>query len=194
MKQHNVEGSSVLCIGVRHRDEVLYFRDAGYDKVDGIDLFSNDYIIECDMSKMYESKKAAVGYDTARALPEHATLLLTNILREYTPVDNITSVLDIGGGTGRFSPLLQNLYQCPVYTFDPSVEMLKQGASRNLNDIHWLASNAEYIPLKSDSIDLVWMSQVYHHLENRQLAFHEISRVLTMFKVPCKKSMVMLTL
>jgi ubiquinone/menaquinone biosynthesis C-methylase UbiE len=131
------------------------------------------------MSKIYKSEKAAAGYDTARALPEHATSLLIDILKENTPVDKISAVLDLGGGTGRFSSLLQKLYNCPVYTLDPSIEMLKQGVSRNFNDIHWLASNAEHIPLKSDSFDLVFMSNVYHHLENRVNACHEISRILT---------------
>ena len=131
------------------------------------------------MSKMYENNKAAARYDTARALPDHATSLLINILRENTPVDSVSSVLDLGGGTGRFSRLLQQLYTCPVYTIDPSVEMLKQGISRNLKGVHWLTSTAEHIPLKSRSIDLVFMSNVYHHLENHNLAVREISRVLT---------------
>ena len=130
------------------------------------------------MSKMYENNKAAARYDTARALPEHATFLLINTLRENTPVDSISSVLDLGGGTGRFSRLLQQLYNCPVYTIDPSVEMLKKGVSQNFNDIYWLASNAEYIPLKYSSVDLVFMSNVYHHLENHHHAVQEISRVL----------------
>jgi ubiquinone/menaquinone biosynthesis C-methylase UbiE len=56
--------------------------------------------------------------------------------------------------------------------------MLKQGVSRGLNDIHWAVSKAEYIPLKSGSVHLVWMSNVFHHLENPADACREISRVL----------------
>jgi hypothetical protein len=51
---------------------------------------------------MYENKKAAAGYDSARALPEHATSLLIDALIASTPVGDIFSVLDLGGGTGRF--------------------------------------------------------------------------------------------
>jgi len=127
---------------------------------------------------MYKNKKAAAVYDTARALPDHATSLLTDILKENTPVNRISSVLDLGGGTGRFSPLLRRLYDCPVFTLDPSVEMLKQGVSRNCNSVHWLTSTAEYIPLRSGSVDLIWMSNVYHHLENPADACREIFRVL----------------
>lgn len=130
------------------------------------------------MSKMYENKKAAAIYDTARALPEHATSLLTDILKKNTPIDGISSVLDLGGGTGRFSPLLQELYNCPVYALDPSKEMLKKGILRNLNSVHWLTSTAEQIPLRSGSIDLIWMSNVFHHLENPAAAIQEIYRVL----------------
>lgn len=131
------------------------------------------------MSKIYDTKKAAANYDAARALPQHATSLLRDVLVENIPVNNISSVLDLGGGTGRFSSHLQELYGCPVYTLDPSVEMLKQGVSRNLEGVYWLASKAEYIPLKSGSVGLVFMSNVYHHLENPGLAVREISRVLT---------------
>ena len=127
---------------------------------------------------MYEDKKAAAVYDTARSLPEHATSLLIDILKENTPVDSVSTLLDLGGGTGRFSLLLQQLYNCPVYTLDPSVEMLRKGISHNFNGIHWLASTAECIPMRSGSIDLIWMSNVYHHLENHADACREISRVL----------------
>jgi ubiquinone/menaquinone biosynthesis C-methylase UbiE len=131
------------------------------------------------MSKIFEAKKAAANYDTARALPKHATSLLKGILKENTPVGSISSVLDLGGGTGRFSSLLQTFYDCPVYTLDPSVEMLKKGVARDHKNVHWITSGAENIPFKSGSIDLVFMSNVYHHLENPGLAFRQISRVLT---------------
>lgn len=130
------------------------------------------------MSKMYKSKKAAANYDSARTLPEHATSLLTGILKDNTPVNSVSSVLDLGGGTGRFSPLLHTLYDCPVYTLDPSVEMLKKGTARHFKGVHWLTSTAEYIPLRSGSVDLTWMSNVYHHLENPADACREIYRVL----------------
>ncbi len=131
------------------------------------------------MSKMYENKTIAARYDTARALPEHATSLLANVLKENTRVEHISSVLDLGGGTGRISPLLHTLYNCPVYTLDPSFEMLKIGVDRNTDGIHWITSVAECIPLKSGSIDCVFMSNVYHHLEDHAAAISEISRVLS---------------
>ncbi len=130
------------------------------------------------MSKIYNDKKAAERYDTARSLPEHARSLVIGLLEEYTPVGKISTVLDLGGGTGRFSHLLRELYGCPVYTLDPSREMLKQGVIRGYSDIHWVSAKAEHIPLKSGSIDLVWMSNIYHHLENHTTAFQEIFRVL----------------
>ena len=131
------------------------------------------------MSKIYENEKSAESYDTARALPEHAISTLLNALRENTPVEHICSVLDLGGGTGRISPLLHTLYNCPVYTLDPSIEMLKKGVARNKDSIHWIRSVAESIPLKSTSVDCVFMSNVYHHLEDPDAAISEIFRVLT---------------
>lgn len=54
MVENGVNGDSILCLGARHIDELDFFKEKGYETVDGIDLLKGDGIIECDMSKIYE--------------------------------------------------------------------------------------------------------------------------------------------
>lgn len=54
MIENGIDGDSILCLGARHRDELDFFKEKGYETVDGIDLLKSDGIIECDMSKIYE--------------------------------------------------------------------------------------------------------------------------------------------
>jgi ubiquinone/menaquinone biosynthesis C-methylase UbiE len=130
------------------------------------------------MTDTYKKRKAAEHYDFARALPDETATLWMDKLRKLVPKESITRVLDIGGGTGRFAGLLQETYECPVIVIDPSEEMLEQGRNRGLDDVSWVCGSAEAIPLGDNSVDLVWMSQVFHHLENPTLALKEIQRVL----------------
>ena len=44
--------------------------------------------------------------------------------------------------------------------------------------ILYVQGNAERLPLKDMSVGLVYMSMVYHHLEDQHLSAHECSRVL----------------
>jgi ubiquinone/menaquinone biosynthesis C-methylase UbiE len=130
------------------------------------------------VSNIYQRKEDAERYDSARELPGETSALWMDKLASLVQQKFISQVLDLGGGTGRFAAMLQKVYKCPVITLDPSIAMLKQGLNRGLNSIHWISGSAEYIPLDRGSIDLVWLSQVYHHLKNRSLAFQEVSRVL----------------
>jgi ubiquinone/menaquinone biosynthesis C-methylase UbiE len=99
-------------------------------------------------------------------------------LSELLPTGSITSILDLGAGTGRFAASLANTFKCRVIAVDPSEAMLEQGKKRGLAGVMWLHGSAEHIPLEDASVDLVWMSQVFHHLRNPPAALEEIRRVL----------------
>jgi ubiquinone/menaquinone biosynthesis C-methylase UbiE len=45
--------------------------------------------------------------------------------------------------------------------------------------VEWKQGQAEAIPLEAQSVDLVFMSQVFHHLAEPRQALKEIARVLT---------------
>jgi SAM-dependent methyltransferase len=99
-------------------------------------------------------------------------------LRDLLPHDSILSILDLGSGTGRFVTSLQAEFQCPIIAVDPSEAMLEQCRNRGLNNVVWKYGSAENIPLDASSVDLAWMSQVFHHLESPLTALREVFRVL----------------
>ena len=126
----------------------------------------------------YSRKDAAERYDFARELPDETLTLWMNRIQRLVPTTSVSRALDLGGGTGRFAGPIQKLYKCPLIVMDPSEAMLKQGVKRKMNGTSWICGVAEHIPLCADSMDLVWMCQVFHHLEDPQLAFLEVYRVL----------------
>jgi ubiquinone/menaquinone biosynthesis C-methylase UbiE len=132
------------------------------------------------MSQIYNDKDAATRYDTARALPKGTSKLWMDKLKQLLPLGSIQKILDLGCGTGRFVPALQATFNCPIIAVDPSVEMLNQGKARRHEEVSWVQGTAEHIPLADNAVDLVWICQVYHHLDMPEDAFHEIRRVLTL--------------
>jgi len=135
------------------------------------------------MSRTYKKKEVAAHYDAARAMPEESLALWMEKLRGIVPVSAVKNILDLGGGTGRFAAGLQKAYDCPITVLDPSEEMLAQGMCRFDGHVHgdvkWVCASAEKLPFEDNSFSLIWMSQVFHHLEDKTAAFHEIHRVLT---------------
>ena len=130
------------------------------------------------MSKAYSDGGAAKRYDAARAMPPETAALWMGTLGTLLPGSAPRRVLDLGCGTGRFTELLGRKFGCDVVGVDPSAAMLAEGRSRNLDGVMWKNGSGESIPLESDSLDLIWMSQVFHHLDDPPVAMDEIRRVL----------------
>lgn len=130
------------------------------------------------MTDTYDSHEVAQRYDKARSLPDATFDLWMNALRDLLSSKPVGTILDIGAGTGRFSIPLQNAFGCHVIAVDPSEAMLDQGRRGGFTEVTWRVGTAENIPLEDDSVDLIWMSQAYHHLEDIPAAFQEFRRVL----------------
>jgi ubiquinone/menaquinone biosynthesis C-methylase UbiE len=130
------------------------------------------------MSKTFSKPSDIETYNTARALPKQTMQLWMNALKSYVPAGKINKILDLGCGTGRFSFALEKEYSCSVVAMDPSEAMLNKGRTESNTNIEWLQGTAETIPLPCSCVDLVWMSQVIHHLDDNEKAFREIHRVI----------------
>ena len=126
----------------------------------------------------YDRTEIATSYDQARALmPETARLWLDLIAAQ---VGRSTSlIVDLGCGTGRFSDLLAAHFGVQVIGFDPSQKMIDQARRKPTTDtVSYRHGAAEAIPLSDGSADLVFMSNVYHHLSNPIAAARECRRTL----------------
>jgi ubiquinone/menaquinone biosynthesis C-methylase UbiE len=131
------------------------------------------------MSRIYDTEGAAKRYDAARSLPQETSALWMATLEAALPRDfSPATILDLGAGTGRFALPLYTAFHCPIHAVEPSAAMLAEGRRNTPESITWHHGSAEDIPLESACVDLVWMSQVFHHLESPGPALHEIRRVL----------------
>jgi ubiquinone/menaquinone biosynthesis C-methylase UbiE len=96
-------------------------------------------------------------------------------VREQRPL----SVLDLGSGTGRFTPALAQTFGGPVHGVEPA-DRMRAIAERSARhpQVAYLAGAAERIPLPDESCDLVVMYLSLHHVRDREAAAREIARVL----------------
>jgi len=121
----------------------------------------------------------AVGYPAARTLSAETAATWTAILAQFVPTSYLATVLDLGCGTGRFSALFAERFAAFVIGLDPSVDMLqaaRHGAARD--NLLYAAARAESLPLADSSCDLAWLSQVIHHIADREACARELRRVV----------------
>ncbi len=90
-------------------------------------------------------------------------------------------IIEVGCGTGRFSPLLSEIGE-KLTLVDISVEMLRAARMR-LNEIALspyigINSSAYHLPFQSDSFDCAVSINVFNHLHLHDVAIDEIARVL----------------
>jgi len=131
------------------------------------------------MKNAYSETAAANRYDSARSLPSQTKTLWLDALKSSIPEQKIGKILDLGCGTGRFTAALGEAFACPVVGVEPSGAMLGVAMSQSEPNVEWKQGRAEDIPLENGIVDLVFMSQVFHHLAHPQKALWEINRVLT---------------
>ena len=110
----------------------------------------------------YTDPGLAARYVSARVLPSETVDMWMENLVEALPQSRIHHILDLGCGTGRFTAALAETFNCNVIAIDPSFQMLSQHCM--LEKVTWVRGRAEQIPLAEESVDLIWMSQVFHHL------------------------------
>lgn len=134
----------------------------------------------------YDKTDIPSRYAQARKLPEETTKLWLETISKYTPQNSIETIIDLGCGIGRFSKALADHFSAQVYGIDPSWKMMieAKGVTPSTK-VTFLQGSAEYIPLTDGLADLIFLSQVYHHIEDKKRVFSEIKRVLKTDKFLC---------
>jgi ubiquinone/menaquinone biosynthesis C-methylase UbiE len=86
--------------------------------------------------------------------------------------------LDVGSGTGRFTPALAAAFG-PVTGIEPSVRMREVArAQSQQSGARYLAGSAEHMPVSSGSADYALMFLSWHHVQDKPQAIQELARVL----------------
>jgi ubiquinone/menaquinone biosynthesis C-methylase UbiE len=127
----------------------------------------------------YDATSIPAGYDRARALTGDLLQLWMDTVATFAGGREITTVLDLGCGTGRFTQALAERFGAEVVGIDPSAKMLDQArAKAHRGTVRYAAGAAEALPLPNDSVDLIFASMVFHHFPDPTQAARECCRVL----------------
>ncbi|SDL21026.1 Methyltransferase domain-containing protein [Nocardioides sp. YR527] len=117
-------------------------------------------------------------YARGRALKAEQYAAWADAFGQHLPGRRPLDGLDLGSGTGRFSPMLADSFG-PVVGVEPSTGM-RETAERSSahEDVRYLPGSAEEIPLEDAAVDYCLLFLAWHHVTGRSQGAAEIARVL----------------
>lgn len=119
--------------------------------------------------------------------PERRKLLPPEAVIEKIELNEGQKVVDIGCGIGYFTfPMARVVGENGfVYGVDISEEMINEAKRRyssmeivSLNNIKFIQSKENIVPLENDIADVVFMANVFHELDEPDNLLKEIKRIL----------------
>ena len=127
----------------------------------------------------YDQSGIATTYDEARALIPARRNHWRRLLSARVDRTAISLVVDLGCGTGRFSEMLAAEFDARVVGLDPSEKMIDQARRKPATTpVVFGRAAADKLPLADGRVDLVFMSQVYHHMPDPAAVARECRRLL----------------
>jgi len=119
------------------------------------------------------------NYALARALPAHAIASYMDAFAAHLPARRPLAGVDLGSGTGRFTPALAEAFGGLMHGVEPADGMRDAALAGSVHPrVSYLAGKAEAIPRPDASADFVLMFLSYHHVADKPAAAREIARVL----------------
>jgi ubiquinone/menaquinone biosynthesis C-methylase UbiE len=118
------------------------------------------------------------NYARGRALAEEQLQTWISAFGAVLPGRRPLAGLDVGSGTGRFTPALAQAFG-PVTGVEPSVRMREIAQAQSVHPgVRYLAGSAEDMPVPSGSADYALMFLSWHHVQDKPQAVRELARVL----------------
>jgi ubiquinone/menaquinone biosynthesis C-methylase UbiE len=117
-------------------------------------------------------------YARGRALAEEQMHAWISAFEAVLPQRRPLAGLDVGSGTGRFTPALARAFG-PVTGVEPSVRMREIAQAQSQHPgVQYLAGSAEAIPVPSGSAEYALMFLSWHHVQDKHQATRELARVV----------------
>ncbi|RYY73557.1 MAG: malonyl-[acyl-carrier protein] O-methyltransferase BioC [Gammaproteobacteria bacterium] len=124
----------------------------------------------------YSFSRAAKTYDSVANLQRYVGNLLLGIADKNA---NAEIVLDLGCGTGYFTPKLQEMYpESFIVGVDIAEGMLRVAGENHRNQQNWLCADADFLPLASDLVDIIFSNFALQWCTDLPHLFKEIKRIL----------------
>lgn len=121
--------------------------------------------------------KITPAYDQGRDFEEKQRWI--EDIKNRTSIDSEDWVLDAGSGTGLLSVQFAGQIDGHVLGLEPSRAMLKQALQKQKpSNLAWTQGISETLPLANGTLKAVFLSQVWHHLLDQELAGREFFRCL----------------
>ncbi len=119
------------------------------------------------------------GYAKGRALRPGEIQTYMDVFAGHLPSRRPLTVIDLGSGTGRFTPALAETFGGPVYGVEPAAAMRQAAEAGAAHPrVTYLAGEAAKIPLPDASADAVLMFLSFHHVPDQAAGTREIARVV----------------
>lgn len=127
------------------------------------------------MKNKVDYDKIADNYDQRYLKNPHQGIL--NALRRFLSEENLHKVLEVGCGTCHWLKALNSIDNAILFGIDPSHQMLKVAGMQN--GIRLCQGMAEKLPIRSSSMDFLFVVNALHHFEEKADFFSESHRVLS---------------
>jgi len=117
-------------------------------------------------------------YARGRAFTEPELRAWITAFEAVLPARRPLAGLDVGSGTGRFTPALARAFG-PATGVEPSVRMREIAQAQSPHPgVRYLAGSAEEMPVPSGGADYALMFLSWHHIQDKPRAVEELGRVL----------------
>ena len=127
----------------------------------------------------YDTTTMPAVYDAGRGYSRQTLdMWLAAIEKAAGGAGRIKAILDLGCGTGRYSGALAKHFGAQVTAVDPSEKMLAESRRKHASNVTCLQGHGERLPLADGSVDMVFMSMVFHHFADPAQVARECHRVL----------------
>ena len=127
----------------------------------------------------YDKTNMAAVYDSGREYNPETLQQWLDLFSAHVPKEDVSRVVDLGCGTGRYSNPLADHFEADVIGIDPSEKMLGEARKKSAHrGVVFKQASGETLPVEENSTDLVVMSMVFHHLREPRSTASECHRVL----------------
>jgi ubiquinone/menaquinone biosynthesis C-methylase UbiE len=117
-------------------------------------------------------------YARGRALTDEQLQTWLGAFGDLLPAGRPLTGLDVGSGTGRFTPALARTFG-PVTGVEPSVRMREAALGQSRHpEVQYVEGSAEDLPVPSAGADYALMFLSWHHVEDKPRAVRELARAL----------------
>ena len=135
--------------------------------------------VTINTSMDYDKTEIAATYNQARDHGPEFLRQWMDIVDANVESRSVRTILDLGCGTGRFTEGLAGRFNATVVGVDPSHKMLAEARSQQTHPrVFYTRGSGEFLPLKTNSVDVVFMSMVFHHFTDAPAVAQECNRVL----------------